>query len=71
MEEIVVSSVLLGSLVGAAVGGILADRFGRRTLLMVTAFVFGLGAVAAASAPDIAWLIVEAHWRAGKRPREL
>lgn len=57
MEEIVVSSVLLGSLVGAAVGGILADRFGRRKLLMVTAFVFGLGAIAAASAPDTAWLI--------------
>jgi sugar porter (SP) family MFS transporter len=57
MEEIVVSSVLLGSLVGAAVGGILADRFGRRKLLMVTAFVFGLGAMAAALAPDTAWLI--------------
>jgi len=56
-EEIVVSSVLLGSLVGAAVGGILADRFGRRKLLMVTAFVFGLGAIAAALAPDTAWLI--------------
>jgi len=56
-EEIVVSSVLLGSLVGAAVGGILADRFGRRKLLMVTALVFGLGAIAAALAPDTAWLI--------------
>jgi len=56
-EEIVVSSVLMGSLVGAAVGGILADRFGRRKLLMVTALVFGLGAIAAALAPDTAWLI--------------
>jgi len=56
-EEIVVSSVLLGSLVGAAVGGILADRFGRRKLLMATAFVFGLGALAAALAPGTAWLI--------------
>jgi hypothetical protein len=34
MEEIVVSSVLLGSLVGAAVGGVLADRIGRRRLLI-------------------------------------
>jgi len=57
MEEIVVSSVLLGSLVGAAVGGILADRFGRRKLLMLAALVFGLGAIAAALAPDTAWLI--------------
>ena len=58
MEEIVVSSVLLGSLAGAAAGGILADRLGRRKLLISTAIVFGLGAVGAALAPDTAWLIV-------------
>jgi len=57
MEEIVVSSVLLGSLVGAVVGGILADRLGRRRLLMITALVFGLGAIGAALAPGTAWLI--------------
>jgi sugar porter (SP) family MFS transporter len=57
MEEIVVSSVLLGSLVGAAVGGVLADRIGRRRLLIITAAVFGLGAVGAALAPGTAWLI--------------
>jgi sugar porter (SP) family MFS transporter len=58
MEEIVVSSVLLGSLAGAAAGGMLADRLGRRKLLIITAVVFGLGAVAAALAPDTAWLVV-------------
>ncbi len=58
MEEIVVSSVLLGSLAGAAAGGILADRLGRRKLLIITAIVFGLGAIGAALAPDTAWLIV-------------
>jgi MFS transporter, SP family, galactose:H+ symporter len=57
-EEIVVSSVLLGSLVGAAAGGILADRLGRRRLLIITAVVFGLGAIAAALAPDTTWLVV-------------
>jgi sugar porter (SP) family MFS transporter len=57
-EEIVVSAVLLGSLVGAFGGGILADRLGRRKLLISTAIVFGLGAVGAALAPDTAWLIV-------------
>ena len=57
LEEIVVSSVLLGSLVGAGVGGILADRLGRRRLLIATAVVFGLGAVAAALAPGTRWLI--------------
>jgi len=58
LEEIVVSSVLLGSLVGAVGGGILADRLGRRKLLIVTAAVFGLGAIGAALAPDTAWLII-------------
>ncbi len=57
LEEIVVSSVLLGSLAGALAGGSLADRLGRRRLLVGTAIVFGLGAVGAALAPDTAWLI--------------
>jgi SP family galactose:H+ symporter-like MFS transporter len=57
MEEIVVSSVLLGSLGGALVGGMLADRLGRRKLLIFTALVFGLGAIGAALAPGTAWLI--------------
>jgi nitrate/nitrite transporter NarK len=43
LEEVVVSSVLLGSLIGAAAGGALADRLGRRRLLIITAVVFGLG----------------------------
>jgi SP family galactose:H+ symporter-like MFS transporter len=58
LEEVVVSAVLLGSLFGALAGGSLADRFGRRRLLVGTAIVFGLGAVGAALAPDTAWLIL-------------
>jgi SP family galactose:H+ symporter-like MFS transporter len=57
MEEIVVSSVLLGSLLGASAGGLLADRLGRRRLLIVTATVFGLGAIGAAFSPGAGWLI--------------
>jgi sugar porter (SP) family MFS transporter len=57
VEEIVVSSVLLGSLIGAMVGGMLADRVGRRRLLITTALVFGLGAIGAAVAPGTGWLI--------------
>jgi SP family galactose:H+ symporter-like MFS transporter len=58
LEEIVVSSVLLGSLIGAIAGGMLADRWGRRRLLIITAIVFGIGAIGAALSPDTAWLIV-------------
>ncbi len=57
VEEVVVSAVLLGSLVGALAGGSLADRFGRRRLLIGAAIVFGLGAVGAALAPDTGLLI--------------
>jgi sugar porter (SP) family MFS transporter len=57
MEEIVVSSVLLGSLAGAAAGGMLADRLGRRKLLTITAVVFGLGAIGAALAPGTVLLV--------------
>jgi sugar porter (SP) family MFS transporter len=57
LEEIVVSSVLLGSLIGAVAGGVLADRLGRRKLLIITAIVFGFGAVGAALSPGTAWLI--------------
>ncbi len=57
MEEIVVSSVLLGSLAGAAAGGVLADRLGRRRLLIAAAIVFGLGGVGAALATSTPLLI--------------
>jgi SP family galactose:H+ symporter-like MFS transporter len=57
-EEIVVSSVLLGSLIGAIAGGMLADSWGRRRLLIITAIVFGLGAIGAALSPNTTWLII-------------
>jgi sugar porter (SP) family MFS transporter len=57
LEEIVVSSVLLGSLAGAIAGGALADRLGRRKLMIVTAVIFCFGAIGASLAPGTPWLI--------------
>jgi SP family galactose:H+ symporter-like MFS transporter len=57
LEEVVISSVLLGAVIGAAVGGPLADGMGRRRALILTAVIFALGAVGTALAPDVAWLI--------------
>jgi sugar porter (SP) family MFS transporter len=57
-EEIVVSGVLLGATIGAIVGGKAADFFGRRKVLLVTAVIFGIGALASAMAPSSAILIV-------------
>jgi sugar porter (SP) family MFS transporter len=57
-EEIVVSGVLLGATIGAIVGGKAADLFGRRRVLLVTAAIFGIGALASAVAPSPLVLIV-------------
>jgi len=57
-EEIVVSGVLLGATIGAIFGGKAADLFGRRKVLLVTAAIFGIGALASAVAPSPAILIV-------------
>ncbi len=57
MEEVVVSVVLVGAVLGAAVGGMLADRLGRRRSIIATAAIFTFGAAGTALAPDVAWLI--------------
>src|SRR5438876_394288 len=57
-EEIVVSGVLLGATLGAIVGGKAADLFSRRRVLLVTAAIFGIGALASAVAPSPTVLIV-------------
>ena len=57
-EEIVVSGVLLGAVIGAIFGGKAADLFGRRRVLLVTAAIFGIGALASALAPSPAILIL-------------
>jgi len=58
MEEIVVSAVLIGAIVGALAAGRLADRFGRRKLIIVAAVIFFLGSLATGLAPSTDWLIV-------------
>src|ERR1700740_2239193 len=57
-EEIVVSGVLLGATIGAIVGGKTADLFSRRRVLVVTAAIFGIGALASAAAPSPRILII-------------
>ena len=57
-EEVVVSGVLLGATIGAIFGGKAADLFGRRRVLLVTAAIFGIGALASALAPSPTILIV-------------
>lgn len=57
MEEIVVSAVLVGAIFGAAAGGVLTNRFGRRKLIILASIIFTLSAIGTALAPTIPWLI--------------
>ncbi|WP_114856204.1 sugar porter family MFS transporter [Brachybacterium sp. YJGR34] len=54
----VVSSLLLGATIGVAVAGRLADRFGRRPILMLISAFFIVGGILAAVAPDVSLLIL-------------
>ena len=54
----VTSSVLVGAMIGAATGGRLADRFGRRRLTFAGAAVFFIGSFGMALSPSLGWLIV-------------
>jgi MFS transporter, SP family, galactose:H+ symporter len=56
-QELVVSVVLIGAAFGALSGGRLADAFGRRFMLLVTAVIFVAGAIVCAMAPSLGVLV--------------
>ena len=58
MEEIVVSVVLIGAMLGAIVGGSTADRIGRRSTLMLGGLIFVVGSILAPLSPNVAVLII-------------
>ena len=45
MQEFTVSYAPIGSVLGAGIGGLLSDRFGRRHMIILAAILFGVGAV--------------------------
>jgi len=57
MEEMVVSSVLVGAVLGAVIGGALTNRFGRRKIIILGGVIFTVSAIGTALAPTVAWLI--------------
>lgn len=58
LQESIVSMAVGGAIIGAAVGGWMNDRFGRRTPILIADFLFFVGAVIMAAAPNPAALIV-------------
>ena len=57
IEELVVSAVLIGALIGAAFGGPIADRFGRLKTILLAAGLFAAGSIGTSIAQNITWLI--------------
>ena len=68
------SVLLIGAALGSVFGGKFADYFGRRKYLLFLSFVFLIGALLSAAAPDITTLLIaRACWlrrrrRLGHRP---
>uniref|UniRef100_A0A2P2KUP3 Uncharacterized protein MANES_15G123900 n=1 Tax=Rhizophora mucronata TaxID=61149 RepID=A0A2P2KUP3_RHIMU len=58
IQETIVSMALAGAIIGAAVGGWLNDRFGRRLALLIADFLFFVGSVLMAAAPGPSIIIV-------------
>ncbi|GLT59183.1 hypothetical protein SLA2020_320170 [Shorea laevis] len=58
LQESIVSMALAGAIIGAAIGGWMNDRFGRRRALLIADALFFIGAVVMAAAPGPALLIV-------------
>lgn len=58
MQGFVVSSLLLGAAIGVGVAGRLADKFGRKALIVATGIVFAAGGLAGAVAPTVLLLVL-------------
>jgi SP family galactose:H+ symporter-like MFS transporter len=58
MEEVVVSVVLVGAMLGAFIGGTIADRIGRRSTLIWGGIIFIAGSILAPLSPNVETLIV-------------
>lgn len=59
-EEIAVSAVLVGAILGALLASRLSDALGRRLSLLIAATIFSVGAILTASSPNLSVFIL---WR--------
>src|SRR5579872_2313389 len=57
-QGVVTSAVLAGATLGAGFSGRLADRFGRRRMILAVALLFFVSSILTSMAPDPGWLAV-------------
>jgi MFS transporter, SP family, solute carrier family 2 (facilitated glucose transporter), member 3 len=55
--SLAVSAFAVGGPIGAVMGGFLSNRYGRKTVMLLTAWLFLLGGLLMAAAPGIYWLV--------------
>ncbi len=53
----VVSSALVGAILGSSGNGVVADIYGRKKVIIATALVFAAGSLICGFAPNISWLV--------------
>lgn len=57
-EGIVVSSILVGAMIGAAASGALSDQYGRRKTIMIAAVIFCIGALGSGMSRNMEELVI-------------
>ena len=57
LTGVVVSSILLGAVIGAGASGDLGDRLGRRKMVLIAAVIFAAGAIGMGLSPTVGVLI--------------
>lgn len=57
LQETIVSMAVAGAIIGAAFGGLVNDRFGRKPAILAADVVFAVGAILMAAAPSVGMLI--------------
>ncbi|MQM19894.1 hypothetical protein Taro_052907 [Colocasia esculenta] len=58
LQETIVSMAVAGAIIGAAIGGWINDRFGRRISILIADILFFIGAIVMAVAPHYSIIIV-------------
>ena len=56
--EWVTTAVLIGAVLGAALSGRITDILGRKTVIIIAAVIFAVGAIATGAAPSVSLLVI-------------